>query len=282
MAWHGDTLVLMPQFPSCSANPRALCMFTLERRDILAQLAGDPRPLEAAELPIHAPQLIASIPGYEGIEGLAFIGNRVFLAIEARPNPLTMQGWLISGQWTDTGITLHQDKLTAIHPMSGILNKTDEALVSSPNAIFTIHEINGSHHNPTPRAHRFDLDMNSKKLLPFPSIEFRITDATTLDDQNRFWVMNYQWSEDGSLNIGRDGVFEQFGTGPTHAKSQGVERIIELELQDGLIATTDTPPILIELGPKSRNWEGLVRLDDQGFLIATDRHPRTILAFVPR
>jgi hypothetical protein len=31
----------------------------------------------------------------------------------------------------------------------------------------------------------------------------------------------------------------------------------------------------------TRNWEGLVRLDDYGFLLATDKYPRTILAFVP-
>jgi hypothetical protein len=32
---------------------------------------------------------------------------------------------------------------------------------------------------------------------------------------------------------------------------------------------------------KSRNWEGLARLDKKGFLMIVDEHPRTILAFVP-
>jgi hypothetical protein len=30
----------------------------------------------------------------------------------------------------------------------------------------------------------------------------------------------------------------------------------------------------------TRNWEAIARMDDLGFLIATDEHPQTILAFV--
>ena len=31
----------------------------------------------------------------------------------------------------------------------------------------------------------------------------------------------------------------------------------------------------------SRNWESIARLDDKGFLIATDKYPKMILGFVP-
>jgi hypothetical protein len=34
-------------------------------------------------------------------------------------------------------------------------------------------------------------------------------------------------------------------------------------------------------GGLGRNWEGLVRLDDRGFLLVTDLFPGTILGFVP-
>ena len=41
-------------------------------------------------------------------------------------------------------------------------------------------------------------------------------------------------------------------------------------------------PIQIELDEKaSRNWEGIVRLDDRGFLVATDKYPEMILGFIP-
>jgi len=33
---------------------------------------------------------------------------------------------------------------------------------------------------------------------------------------------------------------------------------------------------------QSRNWEGIAMLDQRGFLLVTDQHPNTILAFVGR
>lgn len=46
---------------------------------------------------------------------------------------------------------------------------------------------------------------------------------------------------------------------------------------------TNTPPIQLQLiDGVSRNWEGLVRLDERGFLLITDEFPETILAFVAK
>ena len=47
------------------------------------------------------------------------------------------------------------------------------------------------------------------------------------------------------------------------------------------IQRTDKSPIQLELGLLPRNWEGIVRLDNRGFLLVTDQYPVTILAFVP-
>lgn len=44
----------------------------------------------------------------------------------------------------------------------------------------------------------------------------------------------------------------------------------------------DESPFFLMLDEEDvRNWEGLVVLDDRGFLMATDKYPFTILAFVP-
>ena len=43
---------------------------------------------------------------------------------------------------------------------------------------------------------------------------------------------------------------------------------------------TDKKPIQLKLDKKSRNWEGIVQLEDEGFLIATDKYPKMILAFL--
>ena len=41
-------------------------------------------------------------------------------------------------------------------------------------------------------------------------------------------------------------------------------------------------PVELELAPmETRNWEGLALLEGRGFLIATDKYPSTLLAFVP-
>jgi hypothetical protein len=66
-----------------------------------------------------------------------------------------------------------------------------------------------------------------------------------------------------------------------------IERLVELQLVrdrcGDFIERTATPPIDLELLPDGtcRNWEALVRLDDRGFLMMTDKFPTTLLAFVP-
>jgi len=113
-------------------------------------------------------------------------------------------------------------------------------------------------------------------------VPFRITDASTVDQDNRFWVINYKYSGDKFSRKAEDLITEQHGEGPSHKKYYNVERLIELELKDNTITLTDSKPIPLKmLGVEGRNWEGLVRFGDQGFLIATDKHPATILGFVP-
>ncbi len=48
------------------------------------------------------------------------------------------------------------------------------------------------------------------------------------------------------------------------------------------ISLTDTAPLqlALESDGESRNWEGIVRLDDLDFIIITDKFPKTMLAFV--
>jgi hypothetical protein len=62
-----------------------------------------------------------------------------------------------------------------------------------------------------------------------------------------------------------------------------VERLVEFQFSEAGIVFSDHPPIQLALQDRqtSRNWEAIARLDEMGFLLATDRHPATILAFVP-
>ena len=48
------------------------------------------------------------------------------------------------------------------------------------------------------------------------------------------------------------------------------------------IELSDSEPIQLILDKESpRNWEGIARLNDNGFLLVTDKHPSMILAYVP-
>ena len=60
-----------------------------------------------------------------------------------------------------------------------------------------------------------------------------------------------------------------------------VERLIELEIKNNEIIISDSEPIQLILDENdSRNWEGVARLDDMGFLLATDKYPRMIFGFI--
>ncbi len=154
--------------------------------------------------------------------------------------------------------------------------------VSGDKAI-TIYEVNGMSINADPIAHRFDPLTRSLVAIPFPNLEYRITDATDLDSFGRFWVINTFTSKDSWLATDSDPITDRFGTGGTHSRFETVERLIELQYTPAGITLTNTPPIQIKLdeGEILRNWEALARLDQRGFLIMTDKHPKSIFAFVP-
>ena len=88
---------------------------------------------------------------------------------------------------------------------------------------------------------------------------------------------------EGDLRRETDPIAERYGQGPTHQTYEGVERLVEFQYSEAGITLLDVPPIQLALLEEDlRNWEGLVRLDERGFLIATDKFPQTILGFVPR
>jgi hypothetical protein len=91
------------------------------------------------------------------------------------------------------------------------------------------------------------------------------------------------WGDREKLRPKPDPLRKLYGAGPSHTRFQTVERIVEYRVFDKRIERTSRPPIQLELidDLHPRNWEGLVRLDPYGFLLATDAFPETMLAFVP-
>ena len=87
------------------------------------------------------------------------------------------------------------------------------------------------------------------------------------------------------MNPGVDELATRYDEGATHSRNASVERLVEFAIGADSIAWTEQAPLQLRLlGDLSpRNWEKLARFqvdEFDGFLLATDRFPTTILAFV--
>jgi hypothetical protein len=288
LAWYGDHLLLLPQYPDFGGyeGPGDGRLFALSRAEVLAALDGTrTAPLEPTPIPFHAPGVRETIDGFEGYEALSVVGERVFLTIEAETDS-TIGGQLVTGTLAPdlSALTVATDgPHPFVHGQSRVENMAEEALVVVQDRVFSIHEANGAAVNPEPVAHAFDLGLAARGTVSFPTIEYRITDATDVDRAGRFWVINYFFPGDASLHTADDPIAERHGRGATHARGAGVERLLELRFDGTAFTATDTPPVQLELlSDQNRNCEGLARLDHRGFLLVTDQFPGTILGFVPR
>ena len=195
-----------------------------------------------------------------------------------------MMGYLVSGKVMPDGQTIELDlsTLTKNPLQQEQSNRSDEAILIAGEQVLTFFESNGAQANPLSHATLFDLNLMQLGILEFPSVEYRLTDASEMDSAGRFWMMNYFFPGDTDLLPSSDPIREQYGVGETHNQYPSVERLLEFQYTPQGITLVDQAPILLELDPQgeSRNWEGLVRLADLGFLLITDKFPSTILGFV--
>jgi len=286
LAWYGDTLLLLPQYPERFRSTGDGSIFSLQKSQIMAFLAGeDPNPLQPARIPLIAPGLDIAISGFEGFESIAIAGDRIYLTIESKPG-VAMMGYVVRGNIAPdlSVITLDINLSQKIEPQAELDNFSDESLLVWSGKVMTFYESNGLHTNPDPVVHTFDLFLRPLGTMPMASIEYRITDVTAADSNGRFWAINYLFPGDiAKLEPAPDTLVSQFGAGETHGASDIVERLVEFRIQGNQVVLTDNPPIQLQLlaDQTARNWEGIVRLGDEGFLLATDKYPETILGFVP-
>ena len=152
--------------------------------------------------------------------------------------------------------------------------------------MLTLYEANGANVNPQPVAHLFTPDLQPLEMLPMATLEYRVTDATPTDPTGAFWVVNqFSWYDAENLQPAPDGLAERYGEGRSHAGSRTVERLVPLQVTADGVTLAPQPPLQLRLigDFAPRNWEGIVpfaRDEFDGFLLATDGFPRTILAFV--
>ena len=284
LTWLDDQLILLPQYPNRFGNT----LYAINKADILDLIdSGSNQPLTPTEIDLGASG-IYELTGFEGLESIVFIDTTMYVTIEASPS--AMQGYIVQGEVAAEGdqLLLDDNTLKKIDPQTDVSNYSEETMtvINSDNGdqLLTIYEANGSNLNSAPKAHLFNSSLDNEIEIPFPNIEYRVTDATAVDENGRFWVINYAPQQSiNKLDPAVDPLFATYGIGPTHAENNVVERLIELEYTGNEIILADTPPIQLQLlgDDEARNWEGIVRLDDRGFLLVTDKFPETILAFIP-
>jgi hypothetical protein len=285
LAWYGDYLVLLPQYPRRVTGGEEGYIYALRRSDIESYLDGvTDKPLDPIVVPFDAYKLRDQMTNFQGFESIGFMGARVFVTIESG-GPGGMMGYLFRGRVEGdlARIEMDSSKLAVIEPQTALANKAEEALLVLDDRVLTFYEVNGSAFNPHPLVHSFDRNLESPGTLPSPSLEYRLTDAARVPGTNRFWVINSFFLPDLELLPQADPLAEKFGKGPTHSRLPMVERLVEMQfdLIQGL-SLTDQPPVQLQLEPfETRNWEGLAILEGRGFLLATDKYPGTLLAFVP-
>ena len=284
MAWYGDEwLIMLPQYPGFFTNDNDHGhIFALKKQDILDYLDGKrAAPIAPKVIAFVAPGLAQGISGFEGYEAIDFRANDAYLTIEAKSGGQAT-GYLVHALMADdmSSLTIDTTTPTVIDAQSELRNMSDESLFIADNSLVTLYEINGDNINPQPIAHRFGFDLQPLPSIPFANVDYRITDATSLDSNGRFWAINYFAPIEGFLERENEALMMQYGIGATQRVRDHVERLIEFQYSDTGITRIDQAPLYLQLSAIQHNWEGIVRLDDRGFLLATDKYPGTVLGFV--
>ncbi len=284
LAWYGDTLLLLPQYPEHFGTGS---LFALPKAEIDRWLGGEnTAPLAATPFTFEAPGVAEKVEGYQGYEELVVVGDVAYLTVEGKGRDGHMRGYVVRAAFDRARgrLRVEVDTLLELTCPTAFDNLGYEALTAFRGDVMAFYEANGPSVVSRPCAYRIDMPGHSAAALRVFPLPYRVTGATPADAAGRFWVMNVFWPGEPWLRDDDDPLARRFGKGPTHARSEGVERLVELRIDaNGTVATTETPPVALALSAdgKIRNWEGVARLDDRGFLIVSDEHPATIFAFVP-
>ncbi len=280
LAWHGDILVLLPQYPHKWDHS----LFGLHKADLARAIVGESDlPLEPFPIPLHGSHAMQHLEGYEGLEAIVFVDHTVYLLSEANMKNY-MQGYLLTGTVLPdrAGIAMNMTQVAVLATQTGIMNQSYEALIGIPQGIASVFEANGTHLNQAPNVLLHGPDLVPQPAITMPHVEYRLTDATAVNAAGEFWMFNFHWPGSKRLMPQRDPIAEQWGEGPSQIQSDIVERILKFRLTATGVELVDAPPLELQLlnNIVARNWEGIARWEDAGFLIATDRFPTTVLAYV--
>jgi hypothetical protein len=282
MAWCGDRLILLPQYPDQFKEDGLGRVFSIPQSALTAYLADDSAaPIEPEKIVFDTAGLPQTLSGFEGFEAIAFDQDVVYVTVETRQAG-GMMGYLLKGTVAEdcSAVTLDPESQQELPPQADLSNMTDETIILDGDRIYTVYEANGVNVNSEPTAYVFDLALNTQGTVSFPTIEYRVTDATTVDADGSFWAINYFYPGDTKLKPGDDQLALDYGIGLSHQGAEQVERLVKMSVSDAGIDFLDEAPIYLTLdSEEAYNWEGLVRMGE-GFILVTDEYPTTVLGYV--
>jgi len=281
MDWYNDNLILLPE------NLNGY-VFAVKKAELDSRINGnDTTTIFPEQIKFNTPNYKELVLGFDSFEAIAFRGYEVYLTIEIKFAD-SMSCLLARGHIDEKTleITVPEQNLTVIDVPTYVDNMSYESLVIDEDRVIALFEANGDSLIESPYALSINSSGNDIIKFPLTSINYRIADATKIDKNNRFWVINYFFPGDRKvLKPSSDILASKYGNGPSHSNSSRVERLIEYEIKNKKVSLTESAPLEIQLeGEKiSRKWEALARYGDEGFLIATDKYPKpyTLLAFLP-
>lgn len=286
LAWYRDALILLPQYPDRLAIDRNGFLYAIELQNLVDFVNNPKTEITVDEIPFDDADLSRQLVGFEGFEAIVFIDESIYLTIETRGGD-PMKSFLVKGkvesdQGEIIGIKLDAPSLVELPVQNNNSNASYETLTTDGNFIYSFFEQNGEAQNDNPYAFRFGTDLKEKTEIEADSINYRLTDATMVDDMGCFWMINYFFPGDTHLVVDEDPISARYGLGESHRQNEPVERLVKYCLNQEGFHLTQNPPLYLKLleNDEARNWEGLAEFGDLGFLIITDKFPGSILAFI--
>ena len=271
MDWYEEKLFLLPE------NLGGY-LFMLSKNEIENHISSKKGSLKPKKTIFKTPDYSKFILGFDGFEALTFDGNDVYITIEAEQDGM-MIGYLAWGDINPNTyeINIVEENIQKVDTPIQIDNLSFESIIIHNRRLLLLYEANGSNLRKDPYQLSFSVSDLSLAKIKSPNIEYRITDATKVKN-NKFWAINYYWPGDKKyLKPSLDKLRNHKDNDP----NQTIERLVEFKIKKNELKLTRKKPVdlILEEG-NSRNWEAIVRFGESGFLIATDKYPRMILAYI--
>lgn len=286
LAWYKESLILLPQYPNRLAGDRSGSLYAIDQQNLVEFINNPKTEIKVDAIPFDDAGLSRQLDGFEGFEAIVFIDDVVYMTIETRGgNPMKsflVRGTVESSQGNLSSIRLDESNLVELPVQNNSSNASYETLTSDGKFIYAFFEQNGKAQNDNPYAIRFDPALKEKNEIKVDSINFRLTDATLINGEGCFWMINYFFPGDTHLIVDEDPISARYGLGESHQLNEPVERLVKYCLTQEGFLLSQSPPLYLELleNDEARNWEGLAEFGDLGFLIITDKFPGSNLGYI--